>query len=69
MEKEMLTAEKSSASLVVSALLQQHIPNYPAALQSLWGMCQPMARWLGSWQAPRQGMLSLEHPEHQKPSF
>lgn len=64
----MLTAEKSSASLVVSALLQQRIPHHPAALQSLWGMCQPTAWWLGSRRAARQGMLPLEHPEHQEPS-
>ena len=52
---------------MVSALPQQCIPCYPTVLQSLLGTCQSMAGWLGSRQAARQGMLSLEHPEHREP--
>lgn len=63
----MLTAEKSAAPLVVFPLPQQHIPRYPAVLQSLSGTRQPMALWLGNCQAARQGTLSLGHVEHWEP--
>ena len=52
---------------MVSASPQQCIPRYPTVLQSLSGTCQPMAWWLGSRQAARQGMLSLECPDHREP--